>query len=377
MKKKIAFITNNSYIIDMFITSSINKLSEDLDIYIISNIDNPDYYQNINAKTIWIPISRNPNFFKDLYALFYLIFILKNIKPDITHSLQPKSGFIGSIASFMCRIPKRCHTFTGQVWKTNKGIKRVILKTMDRLICKLSTDILSDSKSQSLFIKNELKIKQDIDVLGEGSLGGVNLSKWKKNLHTYKDVHKRTSFKNGITFAYIARKKRDKGAHDVIRIFKKFQTLNIDSNLLYLGPVEDNVPSDVACILDELKDSIYAVDGIVNGIEYLNISDVLLLPSYREGFGSIVINAAAMGIPTIAYNCYGLTDSVSNENGYLVEEGDISDFVNKMFKIFHDIEDNSQKVTYNCKNWASKFSSEIYEREFTKFHKSIAERGSN
>jgi glycosyltransferase involved in cell wall biosynthesis len=126
--------------------------------------------------------------------------------------------------------------------------------------------------------------------------------------------------------------------------------------------------------LSELDSSIYSVDGIVNGVEYLNISDVLLLPSYREGFGSIVINAAAMGIPTIAYDCYGLTDSVSYKNGYLVKEGDIKNFTEKMFKISQDLKENKKNVTYNCQKWASKFSSDLYDKEFTNFHKNIAKR---
>lgn len=368
-KKKFAIVTNNSYILDNFILSTLKKLSHEYELYVISNIDNFDHFANIDLNIIKISIKRNPSLISDIMSLIKLTLILLKLKPYITHSLQPKAGFINSIASFIARVPNRYHTFTGQVWKTRKGLKRYLLKHMDGVICKLSSKVACDSKSQAIFLKNQLNLKKEVYVYGLGSFGGVNLNYWSKvDLETDSLKKKYRLSDNNIIFSYIARKKQDKGAFDVIRIFNKYHEINKNSKLLYLGPAEEEPTKEIKELKLKLNNAIISINKLVDARKYLSVSDVLLLPSYREGFGSIVINAASMGIPTIAYDIYGLQDSVSYKNGYLAEEGNEEDFVKLMHKIQKEILSDKNKVNNNCINWAKNFSNSNFNKYFLDFH---------
>jgi glycosyltransferase involved in cell wall biosynthesis len=368
-KKKFVIVTNNSYILDNFILSTLTKLSLKYKLYIISNIDNANYFSNIDASIIRIPIKRNPSLISDVVTLIKLTLILLKLNPYITHSFQPKAGFITSLASFIARVPNRYHTFTGQVWRTNTGLKRYILKRMDGVICMLSSKIACDSKSQSVFLKNQLNIEKDVHVYGLGSFGGVNLKYWSKvNLDSDNVKKKYKLLDSNIIFAYIARKKRDKGAFDVIRIFHKYHEINKNCKLLYLGPAEEEPTTEIKELKLKLGNAIISIDQLVDAKEFLSVSDVLLLPSYREGFGSIVINAASMGIPTIAYDIYGLQDSVSYQNGYLAEEGNEEDFVKLMEKIQKTILSDRNQVNNNCINWAKNFTDSDFDQHFLDFH---------
>ena len=170
----------------------------------------------------------------------------------------------------------------------------------------------------------------------------------------------------------MARKTRDKGAWDAVRAFAKYSVVFPEDKLFFLGPVEEKIPEDIENILRERSSCVVVENKIVKDVDYLTATDVLVLPSYREGFGSVVIKAAALGVPTVAYEVYGLTDSVSLNNGWLSRAGDIDAFVDSMIKARKILasETNSKYIS-GCVSWGHRFSSDMFATKWVEFHRKM------
>ena len=285
-----------------------------------------------------VPIKRRISIFYDLYALFHLFKLFRKHQPDIVHSIMPKSGLLVAVAAMLSGVPVRIHTFTGQVWVNYSKIKKLFFKSIDGLILRLNTYCLSDSFSQSLFLHSENLLFQNdvIPVLLNGSLSGVNLRVFNPRVtFTQESVNLRVQYKiqsSDKVIAYIARKTKDKGASDFLRcceILSQQDRFN-RFHYFYVGPEEEQVK------VPKLK-NLHLVDFVNDFHSFLGVTDILVVPSYREGFGSIVIEAAASGVPTVGYRIAGLLDSVENlKTGILVEPGDVRMLANETFKLLND-----------------------------------------
>jgi glycosyltransferase involved in cell wall biosynthesis len=302
----------------MFVANAVRALSAHHDVTIITSADSTDYYERLNAKTIPLKLMRKPNFSKDISALISLIIIIFREKPNTVHTMTPKGGLLGQLAAFIVGVPVRYHTYTGQVWAEKSGVFNYILKMFDKLLSKLASQCFCDSKEQALFLNRELSINRpfsQIKVTGCGSLGGVEIKKYKKQSDFVERVKRELELTDAVIITYIARKTADKGANDALSIFKEVIARGCNAHLLFLGPEEERLNDNSVKILNDYGERITNKNCHVDDLYYLQATDILILPSYREGFGSIVIKAASCGIPTIGYDIYGLRSSISEVNG--------------------------------------------------------------
>jgi len=282
--------------------------------------DGPEITSLVNCKIIHkiIDIRRKIDIKHDLIALIKLIIYFKKNKFGIVHSSTPKAGLLTAIAGFVAKTPIVLHTFTGQQWINERGIVYYVSKLSDRIIGFLNTRCYADSESQMLFILNECLIKKDkIKVIGFGSLAGVNMDRF--NPSKYSIVEK-TQLKNGlsvtddtIVIIFIGRITKDKGVLELLRAFTKLRA-NLEKNIaiLIVGPREesndDAVEEEISSLLETI--GVHCVGYTESPEDYLAVSDILCLPSYREGFGTVVIEAAAMMVPTVGTTINGLIDAV-------------------------------------------------------------------
>ncbi len=333
MIKIIRVITAN-YCIPAHLNNTLLRVPDGYQIYIIG--DNVTAYAGVyeNVVFIDIPIQRNFSFFTDIYAFIKLVFHFIRIKPDVVHSLMTKAGLFAALAGKLTGVKISLHTFTGQVWAYKKGLSRQLLKFVDKLICFFNTDCLTDSPSQSnyLFINGIGKNSRPLRCLMRGSLSGVDLARF--NRESLSKIHDELRIKLGLKetdfiLGYIARKSLDKGCLDMLKIYLKIRQSYTNVKLIYIGPDESN--GQVSAFFDAnptLKEGVTNIGFVHNHEHYLGICNILCLPSYREGFGSIVIDAAALGITTVGYEIPGLVDSVVKDStGKLVKCGDINAFV--------------------------------------------------
>ena len=232
---------------------------------------------------------------------------------------------------------KTIHYFTGVRWVLFKGLKRKFFKIFDHIIIKFSKVLYCDGISQSHYIANELNTLPP-KVIGSGSLSGVNLSLYslskndafdallKSKKYLNKEFYnllldKKNNHNKPFLFGFVGRIAKDKGILDLISAFKKHQKNYINSYLIIIGPQELDYE-----FLNQINHRNIFYLGFKRNVHlYLKCLDTLVLPSYREGFGSVLLEAAASSLPIIATNINGPRDFIKHkENGYLIKPKDVN-----------------------------------------------------
>ena len=310
-KQKICFVSTVDTAITAFLANHLRELSKLYEVTIITNTSNPALLSEIgvDANLIKIKFCRKIALFTDFYCLIKLTQIFVNNRFASIHSITPKAGLLAMLAARICFIPTRIHTFTGQVWATDTGLKRSFLKFLDKLIGKMTTHNLVDSPSQHNFlVQQNILSEQKSIVFCSGSVSGVDLKRFKPHRKVFADMRVQLSIpENAFLFTYLGRLNKDKGVLDLAYAFSKIKDPN--AYLLIVGPDEGGFVDEIKKINAEKKDQIKFVGFTRMPERYLAASNVLCLPSYREGFGTVIIEAAAMGVPAIASNIYGISDA--------------------------------------------------------------------
>jgi len=336
MQLKVVRVVTASYVVPWHLNNTLKRMYTDFEVCVVGHdvSKNSDSYPNVNF--VNININRKTSLVSDCFALFALCKFFLSYKPDIVHSIMPKTGLLTALAGTICRVPIRIHTFTGQVWVGKTSWARRFYYMADRLINSLNTVCLTDSFSQSAFLQQNgiSNSGQPLPVLSKGSLSGVDVERF--DLSRLAEAADQLRAKYGLgkehfVFAFIARKTRDKGALDMLKAFSSVSGIFKDARLLFVGPDEDGEIERLYKTNPELFDNVIDIGHVSNHEVYLSIADVLCLPSYREGFGSIVIDAAAMGVPAIGTCIPGLRDSIVNkQTGMLFPAGDLDAMVKLM-----------------------------------------------
>jgi glycosyltransferase involved in cell wall biosynthesis len=341
-KPRVVRVVTASYVVPWHLANTLKRIASDFDVTVVGQGVSANSSAYPGIRWVDIDLNRKVNLFSDLQSLWALCRFFRSQKPDVVHSIMPKAGLLCALAGFVCRVPVRLHTFTGQTWANETFPARQFLRLLDRIVNILNTVCLTDSASQSAFLY-EHRICHDgkpLPVLGKGSLSGVELSRFKRLSLGPQQESLRTKFgirAEDFVFAYIARKSRDKGAIDMITSFAHVRDLH-PAKLLFIGPDEsDGVLSSLKMKTPTVFHDIVEIDRVDNHEAYLFISDVLCVPSYREGFGSVVIDAAAAGVPAIGSRIVGLVDSIKDgETGTLIPAGDTEKFSQAMLSMLED-----------------------------------------
>lgn len=335
-KPAIYFVATVEFAINAFLKQHLSLLSKTFNVTVVVNTSDPSFLkkQGINVNVIPLDIKRNINIFSDLKALYSLFYLFLKNRPVSVQSITPKAGLLAMVAAYMARVPLKVHTFTGQVWVTKSGVFRYILKKLDTMIAFFSDYAIVDSPSQSQFLVDEkvLPLKKSI-VFGNGSVSGVDLEKFKPCKKTYADVRSELSIPDdAFVFVYVGRLNAEKG---VLELATAFSKINDDkAYLVVVGPDEGRYSQQIKNLSNMNLERLRLIGFTSEPYRYLAASNALCLPSYREGFGSVIIEAAAMGVPAIASNIYGISDAVQNRKTGLLHPPKNSDQLLECMEVF-------------------------------------------
>jgi glycosyltransferase involved in cell wall biosynthesis len=268
------------------------------------------------VKCCSLPLTRQMSPTQDAQALLKLVRLLLDGRFDILHSSTPKAGLVAAVAGALARVPVRLHTYTGQVWVELHGPMRTLMRQVDRLIGHLSTATYADSASQREFlIAQRLIAPHKITTLGAGSISGVDLARFNPEL----DPNQRQAMRRELGIAedsmaivFVGRLTKDKGIAELVRAFGSLRTRGNDVDLLVMGPQEPErdppPPETLAALAADPR--IHKIGFADQPEKYLALADIFCLPSYREGFPTVVIEAGAMRLPVVATRIVGLVDAV-------------------------------------------------------------------
>jgi glycosyltransferase involved in cell wall biosynthesis len=338
--KKIAIVVSYPGTIKA-LAEQIEMLSRTFHVSVVLNLPARDGLPHLNpgVDVVSAPIVRDISLLRDLQGLIFLVALFSRQQFDAVHSITPKAGLLAALSGAIARVPVRIHTFTGQVWATRAGLARQVLKTADRVIARLTTHILVDSPSQRDFLIREGVLSgKKSNVLANGSLWGVNVSRFRPDAAWRIKIRQLHGIPEEATlFLFVGRLKIDKGVLDLANAFSQVAESCCEAWLLFVGPDEEQLSSAIETACPAAGNRLRLVGSTDVPEEYMAAADVFCLPSYREGFGSVIIEAASAGIPSVASNIYGITDAIEpGETGLMHAVGDVESLRREMQKMIDD-----------------------------------------
>ena len=340
MKKKICFVVAIPGTANAFLRDHIDALSQYYDIYLVGNINSSDEVDTLSIIG-WhhIDIERGISIWKDLKAVWQTMCYFHKMKFDAIHSVTPKAGLVTALAGLFAGVKHRTHIFTGQVWATKTGIMRLFLKSMDKMIASLDNHIIVDGKSQRSFLEKEGILNLGTaSVFHNGSIAGVNSERFVPNVLIRASEREKIGIKDGmLTFLFMGRLNHDKGIGELYEAYNRLASEAEDIFLLFVGDDEEDYISKLQDYSHIEKGKNFHFYGSTQYPEHvLNAGDVFVLPTYREGFGSSVIEAACIGLPCICSDAYGVLDAyIDGETGLQCKVGDV-DSLYQCMKRMHD-----------------------------------------
>ncbi len=315
-RKRICFVATIPFAMKVFMRPHIDVMRLDYDVTLVANGSTEELADLLGCHVSFIPvrIERKISLKKDVFALAKLWSLFRKEKFDCVHSFMPKSGLLAMLAARFAGVPLRFNTFTGQVWATQKGFRRLLLRSLDKVLAMNTTRVLADSHSQRLFlIENNFVKAHEIVVLAGGSFGGVNITRFQYSQKARQRVRSRHSIPRGaIVFLFMGRLNREKGLLDLSRAFAAAAHQDSNLHLLVVGPDEEGLEAEFTALAQRFPGRVHRFGYTDCPEAYMSAADVICLPSYREGFGSVLIEAASVGIPAIASRIYGITDAVED-----------------------------------------------------------------
>lgn len=341
MRRKLCFITTVPMAVTAFLSRHVERLADDYDVFVISNYGAEALPEDSRVTYLHIPLARNISPLADMRAVLGLFRLFRQYRFDTVHSVTPKAGLLAMLAGFAARVPVRIHWFTGQVWVTRRGLGRLVLKSADRLIAALASHLLADSPSQRDFLVAEGVCRAGaVEVIGDGSICGVDGERFKPDPQARSRVRAEHGIPEDVPLIlFLGRLNTDKGLREMAEAMLLLEDRFGSLHWLIVGPDEGGMVEHIRSVAGRLGHRLHFQGFTPEPESCMAAADIFCLPSYREGFGSSVLEAAAVGIPSVASRIYGLTDAVEDGvSGLLVPAGDTAALVAALDKLLADSE---------------------------------------
>jgi glycosyltransferase involved in cell wall biosynthesis len=316
------------------------------------------------VKCIEVPMERHIAITKDISSLFALIKTLRQEKPYMVHSMTPKAGMLCMVAAWVCGVPRRVHTFTGLVWPTATGLKRRILMMTDWLTCACATHVIPEGKGVMADLHAHIT-KKPMRVLGYGNVQGVDMAAFSRRSEVMALTSKLRR-DDCFTFLFVGRIVGDKGINELVEAFVRLQKSQPKVRLLLVGNYEEHLDP----LLPQTKALIDATPSIEavgpqygdNLKAYYAASDCFVFPSYREGFPNTVMEAGAMGLPSLVTNINGSREIIEQGvNGLIIPSKDVDALYHAMLQIIERPEETKRMAEA-----ARPIIAERYEQSFVR-----------
>ncbi len=339
-RKRICILAATPLTIHFFLQPHLQDLAQDNELTLMVNLKNDTYLPPLTLpiEIIDIPIARKMAPLSDFKCLIKLIFLFQKTKYDLLITVVPKAGLLGMLAGVFSRIPVRLHIFQGEVWANLTGFKQRLFRHCDKITATLATHLLAVSQSEMDFLISENVVRRSkISVLGKGSIGGVNLDRFSPNEKVRQEIRQELEIpSDAIVMIFIGRLVADKGIHELLEAYRRNADKQSNFWLLLVGPDEEGELAKLD--LGQFKNRVRRVAYTSEPQKYLAAADFLCLPSHREGFGVVIIEAAALGLPAIASNIYGISDAVHDSvTGLLFEPKNVDDLQKSIQMLLSDV----------------------------------------
>lgn len=313
-----------------FLVEQLRALSDCYHVTVVANTTDINFLvpYGLSVDVIPVSIERNIHPWHDFLALWKLFRLFREKRFDLVHSVTPKAGLLAMLAARLAGVRYRIHTFTGQVWATRSGVSRLLLKTMDRLLASAASHLLADSDSQRHFLLGQgITCANKLSVLADGSISGVDTGRFRPDVDIRRIKRRELGLTDeNVVVLFLGRLNRDKGILDLAAAFASVASSLPQLHMLLVGPDEGGLKGTVLAMQSSHADRVHFIGYTDKPEACFALADIFCLPSYREGFGSVVIEAAACGLPAIGSRIYGISDAIAEgSTGVLFDAGNIDE----------------------------------------------------
>jgi len=325
---------------------------------------------SLGVQSRYLEISRSISVLADLKSVIRLIRILRNCKPDIVIGATPKGALISMIASYFVAVKCRIYHVFGLPYETAHGLLRVILKSVEWITSLFATEIIPISNSiYHEYLSNVQGVKNKTSYFYPLTVGGVDIERFNPIYFQESKIALRKELcisKSNIVIGFAGRFTIDKGIYDYIDVIESLSNQYDHITALVVGSIDTRDCPDNKQLEEFFsKKNVIHIEWTTKIEEYFSVMDIFVLPSYREGFGNVNVEASAMEVPVISYNVTGCKDSVSeNVSGLLVKSRDTIRLAESIAILIKDPHLRTQLGKKGRLFVAEKFSDKIVAQNF-------------
>lgn len=347
-KRKLIRVTTSDISLDSLIKGQLKFLSSEFEVIGVSN--NTGVLAMVGERegirTIEVPMHREISLFSDIKCFWLLYRLFRKEKPNIVHANTPKGSMLSMIASKLASVPHRLYTVTGLRYQGASGLFRTLLMAMERISCYCATKVIPEGEGVKKTLLEDKITSKEMHIILNGNINGIdteyfnpdlfNRDRTDNKLYTgnKKDIRRDLNLKeDDFVFIFIGRIVRDKGMNELTVCMKRFKAEKKNVKLLLVGRFESKLDP-----LNADNEEFLRSDPNIHFLGYQNdvrpffvAADVLVFPSYREGFPNVVLQAGAMGIPAIVTNINGCNEIIKEDfNGKIFSSKDVNALYEKM-----------------------------------------------
>jgi len=330
MKPKLIRLTTVPISMNIILKGQLGYMNQFFEVIGVTGYDEKHFNEIAQREGIRmkaVDMARTIAPFKDLRALWQLYRFFEAEKPTIVHTHTPKAGLLGMLAAFLARIPVRMHTVGGMPLTEVKGAKRVLLNWMERLTYACAHGVYPNSKGlQEIIIAEQFCHPDKLKVLANGGSNGINTDVFKPDYipdAAQKKVEMRQSLgikEADIVLCFIGRIAKEKGMIELLPVFERLQQ-KYPIQLILVGVFEKYYGALPEILVKRIENNpdIHFLGRFDDVRPYYAMSDIFVFPSYREGFPNAVLEAGAMGLPSIVTDINGCNEIIENrKNGLII-----------------------------------------------------------
>lgn len=299
-----------------------------------------------------VPMTRTISPLRDLWALFLLVRLIRDYRPQIVHTHTPKAGLLGMLAAWLCRVPVRMHTVAGLPLMEASALKKSVLVVAERVTYACANGVYPNSIGLKTFLENEFRLKKGTArVIGRGSSNGIDVEYFSST----PEIKNRAALiraqhnikPDEIVFCFVGRIVSHKGIVELVEAFRKLRS-EVVCKLMLVGSFEpdlDPLPVDTLRFLRENPDVL--LPGFQADVRpWMAAADAFVFPSYREGFPNVLMQAACLEVPAIASRINGCTEIIEDGvTGRIVPPKDSVKLHEAMLEVTSNLENARQRAS--------------------------------
>jgi glycosyltransferase involved in cell wall biosynthesis len=320
---------------EAFLTGQLRTVAQDARVSLVVGDAVPAVLvESEGVAGLSIGLPRRPSLAADLRGLLRLVVLLR---PDVAVFGTPKMGLLAAVACWACRVPRRIYVLHGLRWEGLHGWRRAALRGLDRLACRLSTDVVAVSGSVREIARRQLGVAPGkVRVVHHGSANGIDVDRFAPVPASDRGrVREELGLPpDAVLFTVAGRITRDKGVQDLPAVWERIGAALPEAHLVVVGQLEPAETADTDAV-DRLRAmsgvSLWAATDRMERL--LGVADVNLSLSRREGMPTVVLEAAACEVPTVGFAVTGVVDAIEQGTGVLVPLGDLDGFADEAIRL--------------------------------------------